>query len=423
MDEQRDRKRGVVDRANSAINTANNLRNAVRLARTAATVGRTVTAAAATSEVWIPAVIIIVIVLIIIFTLFILLGHGSGIALDSQGGSSGGPTPGGGGTTNALASCPVSDGTISTPSYQVDPINGHCGELYIRAGFPCPTNSRTARAIDVLTGGSSGKDVVLPTIQGQSLQWKYVSFTSIPANKCDTPVRGSCGLQLAFVADLGSGKNWVIHLAHIQSTNLKLGDVFPSGTIVGKTLISHVHIVIGKDISDPYFVPLGNSDFRQGWLDADKDLGMCVVISNTASNTCTKQYEGKGPCSVSSLMPYFGNDSTKSLIASLICESESGSNPFSLNDNCRTNDYSVGLFQINAVAHCPGAYGNLSCRNLLDIQKRSVCENNWYDPAQNIGKAKEIVDAWSGWTAWGTWLNAGKNPPVKEILTKCGISY
>src|SRR3989344_141050 len=102
---QRQRKRGAVDRINSAVNTAKNLRNAVRLARTAATVGRTAATAAATSEIWIPAVIIGVIVLIIIFTVIILMGSG-GSAGNLGAGQNGGPTPGGGGDTSAdISTC------------------------------------------------------------------------------------------------------------------------------------------------------------------------------------------------------------------------------------------------------------------------------------------------------------------------------
>ena len=55
-------------------------------------------------------------------------------------------------------------------------------------------------------------------------------------------------------------------------------------------------------------------------------------------------------------------------------QQKSGGKPDSINTNCGTNDYSVGLFQINLVAHCAGAYGPgrwgpQSCDNLLSESK------------------------------------------------------
>lgn len=425
MDDQRDRRRGIVDRVNSAINTAQNLRNAVRLARTAVTVGRTAAAAAATSEIWIPVVIIIVIVLIILFALFILLGHGSGTALNSQGGQGAEPAPIGGGNTNARVTCPVPGGTVSTPSYAADPATGHCGTSYGTTTPPCIVPySRRAQSIDVPTGGASGSDIVLPMVEGKTMEWTLVKALNLNPTDCSNPVNGSCGIESVFVSDLGGGKNWVLFLGHIGLLKLQIWGTYSSGTVVGKSAIDHVHISIGKDVPDPTSFPPGSSDTRPGWLAADKDLGTCVA-PNAKSNSCTQQYEGIGDCSVVNLSKYFDPDNA--LIASLICQAESGSDPFATNDNCETNDYSVGLFQINAVAHCAGAYGagswgNQSCDNLLSIQKRNVCENNWHDPVQNILKAKEIFESWGGWTAWGTWANAGKNPPVKDILIQCGIS-
>lgn len=57
--------------------------------------------------------------------------------------------------------------------------------------------------------------------------------------------------------------------------------------------------------------------------------------------------------------------------ASIICNAESGGNPYALNDSClcgiaagakcpATGDYSVGPFQINLYAHCAGAFTNIS---------------------------------------------------------------
>lgn len=150
----------------------------------------------------------------------------------------------------------------------------------------------------------------------------------------------------------------------------------------------------------------------------------------TGSNTCTQQYEGTGYCSVSNLMPYFGNDSTKTLIASLICSGESGSDPFNLNNACTRGeslDYSIGLFQINALAHCsPPAFSYtsspISC-TVIDYAAKQSCEARLFSTGGNIEAAVGISSNGSDWTAWSTWSHAGRIPPVRDILTRCGISY
>ena len=109
-------------------------------------------------------------------------------------------------------------------------------------------------------------------------------------------------------------------------------------------------------------------------------------------------------CSPDYLRPYFGDQAEK---ASIVCNAESSGNPNALNPNCQTNDYSVGLFQINLVAHCPGAYGpgrwgSQSCDNLLSKSRRDQCEAQWRgNPVENIRKVVEIYrsQTWAGWGA------------------------
>lgn len=414
-DQEKDRRSGAIDKANSAINTAKNLRNAVKLIRTAATVGRTVAAAMATSEIWIPVVIAVVLVLIIIFSVLILFGGGGAGGFDSQSSQGGGgPIPTGGVNPGVIASCPVTNGSITTPSYQADSVNGHCSDNY----GACDPNSRRAKSIDV----SDSSQAVLPMIEGKTVRWAFVNQIGLQIGDCSNPGPTGCGKEFVFVNYLDGGGNWTLFVGHIGFTSMTMGQTYDSGTIIGGSATDHFHFSIGKDLSDPTSFPQGSTDTRPGWLAADIEAGMCVTSSNTASNTCTQQYEGTGYCTSSNLLQYFGNP-TEALVASLICSGESGSDPLKFNDNCATNDYSVGLFQINAVAQCPGAYGNLSCDNLLSVEKRNVCENNWYDPIQNISKAKSIREEWGSWKPWGTWAGAGRIPPVKDILTKCGISY
>lgn len=138
------------------------------------------------------------------------------------------------------------------------------------------------------------------------------------------------------------------------------------------------------------------------------------------SNACTGPYEGRDPyCTVEKLQPFFG---ANAVAASLICEAESSGDRYAFNPNCKTNDYSVGLFQINLVAHCPGAFSGDYCgRKIIDQAKLSACEARFYDPEENIKYAVTLSNG-TDWTQWGTWKNGVKGrPSVQNILKSCGI--
>lgn len=139
------------------------------------------------------------------------------------------------------------------------------------------------------------------------------------------------------------------------------------------------------------------------------------VLIGGSGNACTQPHEGTGYCSVENLKQYFGGDGSKALIASMICQDESGSNPNALNTNCGTNDYSVGLYQINLVAHCEGAYAGLSCNNLINIGKRNTCEVKYKNPEGNITYMLGLSQGGTKWSAWSTW---GR---VQTRLASCGV--
>ncbi len=130
-----------------------------------------------------------------------------------------------------------------------------------------------------------------------------------------------------------------------------------------------------------------------------------------------------GACSVDNLKGYFGNDIAKATNASQICNVESGGNEFALNDNClrgTTYDYSVGLFQINLLAHsvvdpvsgqtlnCPSAFSvkdSSSSRCAIGDQSLlSRCVDILQNADNNINKAVEVS---SNGTNWNPWSAAG----------------
>lgn len=116
---------------------------------------------------------------------------------------------------------------------------------------------------------------------------------------------------------------------------------------------------------------------------------------------------GSGPCSVENLLPYLGNDVVKATKASIICNRESGSNPNAINDGCLTGqtvDYSIGLFQINLLAHCPGAFSSYtwdppSC-TIGNMSVLNNCIERYLNPEENIEKMVSLSRNGTYWTPW-----------------------
>jgi len=94
--------------------------------------------------------------------------------------------------------------------------------------------------------------------------------------------------------------------------------------------------------------------------------------------------------------------------ASIICWGESGGNPEAFNNGCEKGtslDYSVGLFQINLLAHCPGALDYtedpISC-TIRDPQKLNSCMNFFKDGENNKQYAFQLYSQ-RGWSPWGVY--------------------
>lgn len=123
-----------------------------------------------------------------------------------------------------------------------------------------------------------------------------------------------------------------------------------------------------------------------------------------------------GPCSVDNLKGSFGGDLRKATVASIICNRETRGRPEALNTSCLTGetaDYSVGLFQINALAHCRGTPPPFSSWSLDppacvvgNQNALNTCVNEWLTVEGNVKMMVTLssVDGVPGenWVPWRT---------------------
>jgi hypothetical protein len=122
---------------------------------------------------------------------------------------------------------------------------------------------------------------------------------------------------------------------------------------------------------------------------------------------------GTGDCSVANLskkdaggFPVYFPDERSAEIASYICQRESASLPNVKNLGCTTGtsvDYSYGYFQINLLAHCPGAFTYTwkppSCQ-IINQVKHDECVALLSNPHENIRFAVSLSN---NGTVWGPW--------------------
>lgn len=169
---------------------------------------------------------------------------------------------------NIIGSCPIPGGRITTPSYDLDPINGHCGKNYGTCPSDDPnipgTMTRRAKSIDVV----GGPDVYLPTIENQTLNWKYAGSLIIDPSDCESKdASGKCGIGLMFQANTQDGHTWTIHLIHMDSSLsskfASSNQTYSSGTLLGSIAINHLHMTVGKDLQNI------TARYDPGWLASD----------------------------------------------------------------------------------------------------------------------------------------------------------
>jgi hypothetical protein len=181
--------------------------------------------------------------------------------------------------TSTVASCPL-DGrrTIGCGSLGSEPRfnrnkcagprpedRGHCGNTYNSPTFQCSSSSRRAHSIDV--DATVGEQVKLPFINGKSSTW----FNNLSARYGPLSTQDGGGYGHVFTTE-ADGSVWMVHFVHMAEAVIPppLGRGYQSNdpvVTVASTSFPHLHVNIGKDITDMN----GGSD----WKDPES-LGMCV---------------------------------------------------------------------------------------------------------------------------------------------------
>jgi hypothetical protein len=176
-------------------------------------------------------------------------------------------------SSSPRVSCPVEGGKIITPSYDANPVSGHCGRSY---GYSCQcgTTGRRAKAIDIDT--SADQDVVLPTIEGKNIIWYFMEAlcagTGTHPNCADS--NGGTGAMYTFkgTESANPSERWYIQFVHMNQSALKLkvGGDYEAGQVVGKTDgTAHVHAVLGRNLNEQDGRVTGVDDCGPGWLPSD----------------------------------------------------------------------------------------------------------------------------------------------------------
>ncbi len=115
-----------------------------------------------------------------------------------------------------------------------------------------------------------------------------------------------------------------------------------------------------------------------------------------------------GWCSVSCLKRFTDGNIETAARLSQICMLESGGNPVAgPNTGClkgRTQEYSVGLFQINLIDRCSGGilneWAERKICTILDENIFNQCVADMEDPIQNINKAYSLTNGGWNWNPW-----------------------
>ncbi len=121
---------------------------------------------------------------------------------------------------------------------------------------------------------------------------------------------------------------------------------------------------------------------------------------------------GTGLCSPDYLSKVGGWEGCKANQASIICNRESGGNPFAENLGCtigKSVDYSIGLFQINLLAHCDNSFEfgeepKPWCKIKTGREKVvEECVNRFKEPTINILYAYQLSEGGKNWSPWAAY--------------------
>lgn len=143
--------------------------------------------------------------------------------------------------------------------------------------------------------------------------------------------------------------------------------------------------------------------------------GDCTSAGNPFPYPNPSPPPGAGRCQLGTYLcspEYLENwwDGCRARQASIICNRESGGNPSAINDSCLsggTLDYSIGLFQINLLAHCDGAFeygkGPPPWCTIIDPEKVEECKEKFYNPDENAQYAFQLSNGGENWNPWGAY--------------------
>jgi len=269
------------------------------------------------------------------------------------------------------------------------------------------------RAIDIDVLGNRGTPVVAAR---EGTIYKVV-------NNCtegDWGCGGGFGNYVAIEHQYG-GITFYTTYAHLQSIQVSVGQSVNQGDIIGGAdstgMSTGDHLDFRLMTGD---APTGATYDPLSYLPPPPPPNDCPACGDQCHrpDLCTAPVPpfacsfGIDHCSVENLS-IFGQHAGE---ASMICQKESGSNPWSLNDNCLSGisaDYSVGLFQMNLLDRCnsgirwTGDFDNPLCW-IVDQPSLNQCKDDYgYGiPNNNIQKAHDLYLSNGGWCPPGGWSAA-----------------
>ncbi len=238
----------------------------------------------------------------------------------------------------------------------------------------------------------------------------------------------------------GQNIKYLIDINYTGQYSLVITDQIPTTATIVANSITGQHVLTGNSITWNLDAntPLPNStasnkhwEFNVTLTPTEKDIilhnqitaayalgsGPPGLNQSTTANTTGAVRVGQpvlasGSCSPTALAPFFGGQK-EGTVASCICKHESGGDPGIINSACLrggTKDYSVGLFQINLLAH--GDLVSRSCAQnisyssgICKIANQSLensCANFMKNPTNNVKAAVSLYrSAGNNWD--GPW--------------------